>query len=325
MLERVGLVEAMGLEPWGKTLREAEIAIRGDGSTPKTRFGLSSLKQFRPRYAVPLWLGRAPEGRRVPLTNLYNYRQPPPELGWSVRVTDVLDFRGGKNTYDSHNGTDFAVPPGTLVLAAAPGEVIRISSEFHRGGRKVFIDHGAGLVTTYNHLARYLVDPGQKVKRGEPIAVSGYSGIDAFVGFPWTPPHVHFNVWLDGVYVDPFAPEDSGEASLWRNHNDPLPTPSVDLDDDELEPTPWSEAAIAAVTEACHHDEARAEILSQPTLAQRAGCALMQLNYFPTRFDRARIGGRGGSPLYGEAHPRAPRLDLPFSSNDYDGVLFCDR
>jgi murein DD-endopeptidase len=325
-MARIGLVEAMGLEPWSKTLREARLAVLGDGITPKTRFGLSSLRQYRPGYAVPLWLGKAPEGRRVPLTNLFNYRQPPPELGWSVRVTDVLDFRGGKNTYDSHNGTDFAVPPGTVVLAAAPGTVLRRSSEFHRGGRKLFLDHGRGLVTTYNHLARYLVEPGQRVRRGEPIAISGYSGIDAFVGFPWTPPHVHFNVWLGGVYVDPFSPVSSGEPSLWRRHNDPIPAYGADLDDDDLEPTSWRESVVTEVAEACQHAEARAEILAQPTLEQRAGAALFQLNYFPTRFDRSRLGGgRGGSPLYEGSFEREPRLDLPFSSTDYDGVLFPDR
>src|SRR5688500_4474076 len=104
MRERVGLIEAMGLRPFDKAWREAKLAVRGDATVPKSIFGVSSLRQFRPRYGVTLWLGGKPEGRKVPITNLYNYRQPPPELGWSVRVTDVEDFRGGKNTYDSHNG-----------------------------------------------------------------------------------------------------------------------------------------------------------------------------------------------------------------------------
>ena len=83
-----------------------------------------------------------------------------------MRVTQVRDFRGGTLTYDSHNGTDFAVPVGTEVLAAAPGRVFRVSNEFHRGGLKVFIDHGAGLITTSNHLARSLVRPGDVVRVG---------------------------------------------------------------------------------------------------------------------------------------------------------------
>lgn len=321
--ERVGLVEALGLRPFGRTLAEARLAVRGDASTPKTRFDLTSLRQLQPRYAVRLWLGRKPEGRLVPITNLFNYRQPPPELGWSVRVTDVLDFRGGKNTYDSHNGTDFSIPPGTAVVAAAPGRVLRVSSEFHRGGRKVFLDHGRGLVTTYNHLARPLVVPGQRVRRGERIAVSGYSGIDAVVGFPWVPPHVHFNCWLNGRYVDPFTPNDRDEPSIWRRANDPVPARGGELADEACEPSDWDEAAVGAAVEACRHDEARAEIVGAPTLEQRAGAAMMQLNYFPTRFDRARLGP--AFSLYRAAHPREPRLDLPFSQVDYDGVFFPDR
>lgn len=322
MGERIGLVEALGLRPLDRTLREAVLAVRGDGSTPKSRFDHTSLRQFQPRLAVPLWLGGKPLGRRVPVVNLYNYRQPPPELGWSVRVTDVRDFRGAATTYDSHNGTDFAIPPGTDVVAAAPGRVLRVSSEFHRGGRKVFVDHGRGLVTTYNHLARPLVEPGRFVRRGERIAISGYSGLDAVVGFPWVPPHVHFNCWLDTRYVDPFSPDDA-VPSLWRRRNDPAPATEAELGDDACEPTAWDEAAIGAATAACRHDEARREIEQAPTLEQRAGAAMMQLCYFPTRFDRARLGA--DFTLYRERFAREPRLDLPFSYRDYDGMQLADR
>ncbi len=323
MREAVGLVEALGLCPARKTLREAVLALRGDGSTPKTRFDHTSLRQFQPQYAVPLWLGRKPEGRLVPIVNLFNYLQPPPELGWSVRVTRVRDFRGGANTYDSHNGTDFAIPPGTAVVAAAPGRVLRVSSEFHRGGRKVFVDHGRGLVTTYNHLARPLVSPGQRVRRGERIAISGYSGIDAVVGFPWVPPHVHFNCWLNGRYVDPFTPVDEHAPSLWRHHNQPLPASEADESDDDYEAPRWDEAAVAAAAAACVHPRARQEIERAPTLEEQAGAAMMQLAYFPTRFDRAALGD--GFCLHHERFGREPRLDLPFSRRDYDGVYFPAR
>jgi murein DD-endopeptidase MepM/ murein hydrolase activator NlpD len=316
MRQRVGLVDALGLRPFSATLRQSLLTVRGDAHTPKSRFDLSSLRQLKPRHAVPLWLGVAPEGRRVPVTNLFNHRQPPPELGWSVRVTDVLDFRGGANTYDSHNGTDFAIPPGTTVVAAAPGIVLRVSSEFHRGGRKVFLDHGGGLCTSYNHLTRAIVRPGQRVARGEPIAISGYSGIDALVGFPWTPPHVHFNVWLNGRYIDPFARGD--EISMWRQHNDPKPARGRDLVDAALDPTAFRVEALGAITRDCLHPESRAELAGAPTLLERAGAALMLLNYFPTRFAR----GTSAASLYPEPFERSPRLDLPFSYRDYDGVVF---
>jgi murein DD-endopeptidase len=332
----VGLVEALGLRPLGLAARQAALAVRGDATTPGSRFDLTSLRQLRPRYAVPLWLGARPSGRLVPLTNLFNYRQPDPAGGWSVRVTDVLDFRGGRNTYDSHNGTDLAIPPGTRVVAAAPAVVLRVSSEFHRGGRKIVLDHGRGLVTTYNHLARPLVAPGERVRRGQTIALSGYSGLDALVGFPWTPPHVHFNVWLDGRYVDPFAPSaavlaracgpgapregDDASTPLWRGGNAPVPASAADERGDELEPTRLRAGAIDALLDACLHPGSAAEIRHAATDVERAGAALLHLCYFPTRFDATRLG-RDFS-LYDARHAREARLDLPFSREDYDGVCF---
>lgn len=325
---RVGLVEALGLRPFRTTAAQVRITLAGDATTPKSRFDLTSLKQLQPRFAVPLWLGEKPLGRRVPVTNLFNYLQPPPELGWSVRVTNVRDFRGGKNTYDSHNGTDFAIPPGTDVLAAAPAVVLRVSSEFHRGGRKVVLDHGRGLVTTYNHLARPLVAPGQRVKRGQRVALSGYSGIDALVGFPWTPPHVHMNCWLNCAYVDPFTPVGESGASLWRQHNDPVPATGIDLDDDRLEPTRWDEDAIRALVTHCKSDASRAEIEGAKSQVERAGAAILHWNYFPTRFDREALAawaGPEGFCLHRERFPREPRLDLPFSARDYDGIALVER
>ncbi|MBL9007397.1 MAG: M23 family metallopeptidase [Myxococcales bacterium] len=322
MRQRVGLIEALGLRPLGPTLRAALLTFAGDEHTPPSRFDLSSLRQLRPRYALPLWLGGSPCGRRVPITNLFNHRQPPPEHGWSVRVTQVLDFRGGGNTYDSHNGTDLAVPPGTQVVAAAPGVVLRVSSEFNRGGRKIFLDHGRGLATSYNHLSRPLVQPGQQVARGEVIALSGYSGIDALTTFPWTPPHVHMNVWLNGCYVDPFARP--GEASLWRSGNDPAPyrgQPGRDPDDLAFSPTRFEQAAIEFIASCCRHADSRAEILGATTQTERAGAALMHLSYYPSRF----VAGTTAAILYGETFVRQSRLDLPFSAEDYDGVFFPER
>jgi murein DD-endopeptidase len=229
-----------------------------------------------------------------------------------VRKTNVEDFLGTTLTYDSHNATDFAVPPGTQVVAAAPGQVIRVSNEFNRGGLKVFIDHGRGLITTYNHLARALVRVGEIVRRGQPIALSGYSGIDAVLTFPWGAPHVHFNTWLDGEYVDPFARP--GEIALWRNGNWPTPHDGSDRDSD-FEPTRWDDDAIERGIRACRSEQARREIRSFANTFERAAALIFHKNYYPSRFDEP-------VQLYPEPHARTPWLDLPFSREDYDGVCF---
>ena len=314
---RITILETFGLDPLRVRAREAWLAVRGDASVPPTRFGLSSLGIFHPSLSVKTWLGARRDDRRVPISCLFNRTPTPLEEGWSVRKTQVRDFRGGALTYDSHNGTDFAVPVGTAVVAAAPGKVLRISSEFNRGGLKIFIDHGRGLVTTSNHLARALVRVGDTVARGETIALSGYSGIDALVAFPWSVPHVHFNVWLDGDYVDPFAAE--GETSLWTGGNEPRPadgTTASATDSSATDSfTAWDERSIAAAIEACRDPDTRAMLLGEPELDRRAMDLLFLRNYYPTRF--------GARPaVYERPHPREPWLTLPFRGEDFDGIAF---
>ncbi|MBM4283234.1 MAG: M23 family metallopeptidase, partial [Deltaproteobacteria bacterium] len=133
-------------------LRQAWFALRGDPSVPGSKVGPSSLKIFTPRLAVATWRGQRALGRTVPVVNLVNRTPTPVAQGWSVRVTQVRDFRGRDLTYDSHNGTDFVIPPGTVVVPSAPGRVLSLRSEYNRGGLKLYVDHGGGLLTSYNHL-----------------------------------------------------------------------------------------------------------------------------------------------------------------------------
>jgi murein DD-endopeptidase len=312
---KLSIPEIFGLTPWRRRLGETWFMLRGDQHTPPSRFGVSSLKILKPGLSLRCYLGRRRADRRVPIYNLFNRTPTPIHEGWSVRVTQVRDFRGGGNTYDSHNGTDFAVPPGTVVAAPAPGVVLRVASEFHRGGLKVFVDHGYGVVTTSNHLGRALVEPGQRLRRGEPLALSGSSGVDCVAAFPWTAPHVHFNVWLDGEYVDPFA--EPQEVSIWRQHNDPVPfRPGLHEDDsDTFAPTRWDAERVERALDACEDPALAARLRAAPELGRRAMDTLFYQNYFPTRFsERVR--------LYSEPHERRPLLDLPFRAEDFDGIVF---
>ncbi len=312
---RLSIAEIFGLTPLRTRLREAALAFAGDASTPKTRYDRSSLAQL---FRIPgwrYWAGQKPFGRRVAISNLFNHTPTPLEDGWSVRVTQVRDFMGGGLTYDSHNATDFAIPIGTTVVAAAPGVVRRVSNEFNRGGLKVFIDHGDGLITTSNHLGRALVSVGERVRRGQPIALSGYSGLDGVATFPWGIPHVHYNVWLNGSYVDPFAPP--GGVALWRTGNWPVPYPgdAAEAAAEILPPTEYDEAAMARALFSCRSADSRAEIESYGDLHERAFALMFHMNIYPMRF--------GERPsIYRQVHQRSPRLDLPFSAEEYDGVHF---
>ncbi|MBX3466565.1 MAG: M23 family metallopeptidase [Planctomycetes bacterium] len=315
---RLSPAELFGLRPLGPTLRQAWLVFRGDRHLPKSRFDLTSLGIATPRLSIATWLGRRAAGRRVPLLNLFNHTQSPPEEGWSVRVTRVSDFRGRALTYDSHNGTDFVVPPGTPILAAAPGRVVARRQEWNRGGVKLYVDHGGGLLTTYNHLGRTLVRPGDAVARGQPVALSAYSGADGLLMFPWVAPHLHFNVILAGALVDPFARP--GEASLWREENAPRPW-TGGAEPAPPEPTRLEPGRVADLLDAVRDPARRERLAAIDDPERRAFEVLIEATTYPTRFAVAEPGRRLFDDGAGE---RRPWLDLPFAAADFDGAAFCD-
>ena len=96
---------------------------------------------------------------------------------------------------NAHSGLDFAVPTGTPVKAPADG-VVTIVADYYFNGKTVFVDHGHGLITMYCHLSAFDVKVGDTVKRGQIIARTGSTGRS-------TGPHLHWNVSLNNVRVDP--------------------------------------------------------------------------------------------------------------------------
>jgi len=304
----------MGLLPLGERLRQAAVALRGAEDVPPSRFDRTSLAVLRPRHALPLWFGRFSVPRMVLLTNLFNHRPTPEEEGWSVRRTQVEDFRGRGLTYDSHNGTDLSVPRGSVAVSPAPGRVARVYAEFNRGGLKVVIDHGEGLLTCSAHLARVLVTEGDMLKTGEPYAVTGYSGLDGFATFPWGVPHIHFNTWLNGVPVDPFSA--GAEPGLWVGGR-PQPVPP-DPPRERLKPTTYDEASVDAAIAACRTPAVRDRLSALNPLPKRAAYLIAETNYYPTRFPLR-------SGFQTRAFPRRERLYMPFSSRDFAGAVFVDE
>lgn len=94
-----------------------------------------------------------------------------------------------------HTGMDLAGAIGTPIHATADGIVER--SEWVNGyGNLVELNHGHGIETRYGHLSKSLVKPGQRVKRGEVIALMGSTGRS-------TGSHLHYEVRIDGKAVNP--------------------------------------------------------------------------------------------------------------------------
>jgi murein DD-endopeptidase MepM/ murein hydrolase activator NlpD len=109
--------------------------------------------------------------------------------GFGMRFHPILGFSR------MHQGLDFAAPSGTPVLASATGKVIKAG--WGGGyGNVVQIQHGRGIVTRYAHLSRIDVRPGQTVGQGARIGAVGSTGLS-------TGPHLHYEVWVNGVPVNP--------------------------------------------------------------------------------------------------------------------------
>jgi|TARA_R110000772_G_scaffold267428_1_gene391527 murein DD-endopeptidase MepM/ murein hydrolase activator NlpD len=119
----------------------------------------------------------------------------PVEKGWVSSGFGVrTDPFSGKRS--AHYGIDYAGKAGSNVIAVAGGVVTFSGNDRNGYGMMVEVSHGDGLVTRYAHNQSNLVEPGDLVRKGQPIALMGSSGRA-------TGPHVHFEVYKHGRPVDP--------------------------------------------------------------------------------------------------------------------------
>ncbi|MGR6980978.1 murein DD-endopeptidase MepM [Testudinibacter sp. P27/CKL/0425] len=97
-----------------------------------------------------------------------------------------------------HKGVDFSIPIGTPIIAPSDGEVVKVAYQANGAGRYIVLQHGRNYKTVYMHLSRALVKPGQHVKRGERIALSGNTGRS-------TGPHLHYEFHINDRPVNPMT------------------------------------------------------------------------------------------------------------------------
>lgn len=95
-----------------------------------------------------------------------------------------------------HDGIDLACPQGNPVHVTADGVVEFIDSDIFGYGNCIIVDHGYGYKTRYAHLSIIRTSENIRLKRGDIIGETGVSGRA-------TGPHLHYEVILDGVTVDP--------------------------------------------------------------------------------------------------------------------------
>jgi murein DD-endopeptidase len=96
-----------------------------------------------------------------------------------------------------HNGVDLTTPVGTPIVSTGDGVVSRVGNHPF-AGRYIDINHSGTFETRYLHLSKVLVKRGQRIKRGQKIALTGNSGRS-------TGPHLHFELHVDGQPVNPLT------------------------------------------------------------------------------------------------------------------------
>ncbi len=117
---------------------------------------------------------------------------------WPTQVRRISSKFGYRTIYgklEFHNGIDIPVWYGSKILATKDGVVTKAGWEAGYGWT-VEIAHEMGFTTIYGHNSKLLVQKGDEVKAGDVIALSGSSGRS-------TGPHVHYEIRLNGVPVDP--------------------------------------------------------------------------------------------------------------------------
>jgi len=160
---------------------------------------------------------------------------------------DFMDFGGGRQTYDEHDGTDFGIANETVmargiaVKAAAAGVIVKVRNgvidkrienpqqaalvDKIGCGNAVVIDHTPEWRTYYCHLRNgsVAVAPGMQVKQGAVLGMVGSSGLASY-------PHLHFGVLYRGKKIDPFLGLTATDADgnfgrgLWQDTIKYVPT-----------------------------------------------------------------------------------------------------
>jgi murein DD-endopeptidase MepM/ murein hydrolase activator NlpD len=118
-----------------------------------------------------------------------------PTQGWLTSAFSSMREHPILHIARPHEGIDVVAPMGSPIEAPAAGVVTDAGWESGYGNT-IIIDHGYGVVTKFAHASKLLVRTGQRVSRGQRIALVGNTGLA-------TGPHLHYEVHVNGRPVDP--------------------------------------------------------------------------------------------------------------------------
>lgn len=168
---------------------------------------LDALVPGRPPFGAPQAVGAPPAGSSAPagpeVSATSAIRRPAagtlfaplddlvPSSSFGHRTSPISGEAG-----EFHTGQDYAAECGTPVYAVDAGTVRAVGWHPWGGGNRVEIDHGNGLITSYNHLQGISVEEGDTVNGGDTVAEVGSTGSS-------TGCHLHFETYENGTPVDP--------------------------------------------------------------------------------------------------------------------------
>ena len=165
---------------------------------PKEHLSVAPSKVHPPKSLLKRIAAEFKEAKRIYAhTTPKSYIIKPFILPIKSAITDPFGvarlFNGKLASY--HSGTDFRASLGSPLKAINDGVVVLAKMRYYAGG-SVIIDHGKGVYSCYYHLSHFKVESGERVKRGQIIALSGQSG-------RVTGPHLHLTIKIKGISVDP--------------------------------------------------------------------------------------------------------------------------
>lgn len=320
---RASIADMFGLRSFAQFTRDVGVVLSHLPRGERYRIGVSTAGLFRPELSLPAYAGLIPDDGLSPIFNLFDRTGGGRFYRSAITRDTCLDFRGGRLTYDEHDGTDFVCPPGTPLACAAPGVVVATRDQFLRGGLTASVNHGHGVMTQYTHLSRMVAEVGQPLRRGDIVAESGAAGLDMLSGFPWVPPHVHFMVWVHGRPMDPYL--GAGEAprpGTWLRSNDPCPSGPLleDAAPPELGDIDVDRAALERALAACLSPAIQAEIACAPTPAGQLAILEDSLHHDRSAWPE---GLEPGS-IQTLSDPGTVRLSLPLPAALYRGARMVD-
>lgn len=197
------LRESMGLPPGSGTWDPAANAGQGGpgASAPATdRLAqahmrlLTGMIEFQALQQKAAQDRAAASGSAAEAAAAPSYSRP---ANWPARgeVTSSFGWRVFRGTPNYHTGVDIGLPFGTPVQVTGDGMVVGAGWQPSYGW-SVLVDHGQGYSSLYAHLSQTLAKVGDRVGLGDAVGLSGSSGNS-------TGPHLHYEIWKDGLVIDP--------------------------------------------------------------------------------------------------------------------------